>query len=168
MPVDDGLGNRQPEAGAVGTPGYHGRKNRVDHVFRNTRSVVDDVHPADQSMPLGAHRELPLGPGAQGDLALLGVQSGLQRVAHDVQHRLDQLGPVGGKFWQARVVIPQDDRPVIRFRCNQVAHVLEHFMNIERLPVQLLVGAQQAVHQVAQAICLADNDPGVFCQALVR
>ena len=59
MAIDDGLGNRQAEAGAFGTAGYHGRKNGVQHVLGNPGSVVDDVDATDQSMPLAADGELP-------------------------------------------------------------------------------------------------------------
>ncbi len=105
--------------------------------------------------------------GAQLDLAALFRVGGLQRIAHDVEQGLDQLAAVGGNLRQAGVVIADDLDPLTGLRADQVAHVLEQLVNVQGPRVQLLVGPQQPIDQVPQAVGLADDDAGVLAQLVV-
>ena len=133
MVIYDGLGYRQSQPGTVGATGNHGHENRVLDVFRDPGSVIDDVHLADQPVPLSADGELPSGAGTQGNRATARVGSGLQRVAHDVENDLRQLTAVAGKFRQAGVVIADHHQPAARFGDDQVAYMLQDLMDIELL-----------------------------------
>ena len=89
----------------------------------------------------------------------------LRGVAHDVEHRLDELLAIAVDLGQARVVVAHDRvRPPgysarIRLRTRS-----QHLVDVHRADVRRPVRREQAVHQRLQPVGLLDDDLRVLAQ----
>ena len=96
------------------------------------------------------------------DLAL--ALHGLRRVAHDVEHDLDQLLLVAMHFRQAQIVIALDDQTFGQFGQHHAAHAFQHLVDIERTEMGRVLRREQFFHQRAQTVRFLDDDLGIFAQ----
>src|SRR3989344_200101 len=166
VPANDVLGNGKPETGAVGTAGDHRVKDMLLQVFGNTRAVVFDFDAQRQPMTFVADGELAFDACAQTHGAI--VVHGLYRVAHDIQHRLNQLLAVTQNRRQTRVVIALHREPHRYLDQDELAHVFEYLVDVDQFVFWHPVRPDHPVHQVTQPIGLVNNDACVFFEFLVR
>ena len=71
MLINQGLGYRKPESGAVTTPSHHWEKELVYDLGRNTRTIIDHTHPHHQTVLNMADGEVALNPGEAWSDALI-------------------------------------------------------------------------------------------------
>src|SRR5690606_3317188 len=151
--ADGGLGDGQAEAAALRAAADHRIENPVADFGGNARAVVDDVEPAHDPVVISANGEMALDPGAQADAAAAAdharAAEGLHGVAGDIEHRLDQLFPVAVNLRDAGIVIANDRQIVAGLGFEQGGDMLGDFVDIYRCQDGGLVGAEQAVYQVA-------------------
>src|SRR3989338_118484 len=163
--ADDVLGDGQTEPRAFRPAGDHGVENVLLQVLGYPRAVVLEIGAQHQAVALMADREVAFG--ARADLDDATVLDRLGGVAHDVEHRLDQLLRVALQLRQARVVIALDGESDGRLDQHQAPHVLEDLVEVDRLFLERLVRADDAIHQVAQPVGLVNDDAGILLEPLV-
>ena len=153
------MGNGQTQPRAFGAGGDHRVENAVDHLGRNARPVIFHIDANGQPVAGRADGDLALRARAQGDhAALLGRLQGLHAVAHNVEQHLDQLLALAIQVGNGGVVVAQQRNAGRQLGSHQLPHVLHHLVNVEPAVLRQLIGPQQPVHQILQAIGLANDD----------
>src|ERR1044072_9170290 len=89
--ADQVLRDREPESGAVRTPGDERIEQRLAQVVGHAGPVVFELHARDDTMPASADVHVGERARAQDDAALAArvLRDRLQRIAPEVEHRLD-------------------------------------------------------------------------------
>ena len=92
---------------------------------------------------------------------------GLHGIAGHVQGCLNEQLGIGMQRRNAWIVIPGHVHAGRRFRAQQRAHPLRHFVDIDAALVGYSPGSQHAIEQILQAIGLVDDDLGVLLEGIV-
>src|SRR3989344_2039277 len=163
---NDVLGDGQPETRPAGLGRYHGIENMFPNFLGDAGAVVLDIGAQHQTMALLADGKTAFDARAQADDALVLYRLG--RVAHDVEHGLDQLFRFAFEFRKARVVLAFKGEADRHFHEHQLAHVFQDFVEVDRFLFQRLMRTHHAVHEVTQAIGLVDDDTRIFLERFVR
>src|SRR5678815_3613187 len=157
------LRDREPESGAIRTPGDERIEQRLAQVVGHARPVVFELHARDQAMTAGADVHVGQRARAQYDATLAAVvlRDRLQRVAAEVEHRLDDQIAIQRQRRQARIVVALDRHGRRRIGCEQVAHVLQQLVNVRLLATGRVARTEERVDESGEAIGLADDHRGV-------
>ena len=91
----------------------------------------------------------------------------LQRVARDVEQRLDDLVAIDLAHSAGWVVVAIDDHAGARFAAQQVEDVLAELVHVDQRLLRRARRADHRIDQRGQAVGLADDDAGVFAQVFV-
>src|SRR5574344_192134 len=170
--LHDGLGNGQPQAGALGAPGDHGVEHRLAQLGADAGAVVLDLYLAQQGVAARADGEAAQHARTDqharrqsvGRLAGGHFQQALHGVAHDVEKDLNQLVGIGPDLGQAGIVIAHQLHGIARFGLQDAAYALQNLVDVYPRKGGGLAGTQHPVGQGAQAVGLVDDDGGVFAQ----
>ena len=93
---------------------------------------------------------------------------GQQRIARDVQQRLDDLVGVDFGIRQGRIVVALHQHAGARFAAQQPVHVLAHLVHVDQRLLRRPRRADHRVDQRREPVGLADDDAGVFAQVFVQ
>ena len=161
MLVDEILGDREPQSAAIVAPGNQRIENALADRFRDAGPVVDHLQCDPVAIALACQRDLPGDARPQTDLAL--ALQCLGGVAHDIEHRLDQLLLVALQGRQTRVVIALD-RDARILGEDDAAHALEHLVDVEQRRPRQPMRRKQSIHQRLQPVRFLHDDLGILVQ----
>ncbi len=163
--ADQVLRDGEAEARAA-LPARHERvEDRVLQLGRHARPVVLDLDAGDDSIASAADAGVRERARAQHDASPLA--HGLDRIAPEIEQRLDDLVAIQPQARQARIVIALDRDACGRFRGQQVTDVLHQLVDIDGLLPRRLAGAEQRVDERRQPIGFGDDHRRVFVQAWI-
>src|SRR5262245_40978184 len=163
------LRQRESEPRPALAAGYERMEHTLAQLGRDPRTVVDHLQFQCQPVPPARDRDGARDPRPQHDLAggwgaRTRAGARLRGVAHDVQHRLDQLLAVALDLRQARVVVAHDADARRKLREDEAAHPFADFVDVHRADVRRTVRRQEPVHQELQPVGLLDDHLRVLAQ----
>ena len=158
----------QTESSTVGSPRDERIKQSVAQMLGHARAVVLELHAGDQSMATRAdihirERTSPQHQTSTAAVVLVRCLSHcLHGVAAQIQHRLDDEIAIQVQWRQARIVIPIDHHARWRICREQMPHVLQQLMDVDRFLAGQMPRTEQRIDQRHQSIGFADDDRRVF------
>src|SRR5262245_47116050 len=162
MLTHDAMADGETEAAAARLGGEEGREELCLVGIGHAGAGVfdqDGEEPAARSGP--ADQEAGLYAGGDGELA--GAVEGFERVFHEVQEHLGQLGAIAVDRGEARVEggAQLDRAPAGRLALER-DHVVQDAVDVDRLELEARRDGQlaQLLHEPVEALHLADDDVG--------
>ncbi len=150
MPLDEILGDGQPEPGAPPAPAYQRKKKFFAQFPGHSRPGVNHIDTDDEGMTPALNRVLTLDPSAQRDRPTVGHR--LAGVAHEVEKSLDDLLGVGQEPGQARVVITNQAKIRMVLASGEPGDVLDRFVDVDRLPLRREARTEETFDQARETV----------------
>src|SRR5918995_133450 len=152
--TDQILRDRKTEPRAVGAPGHEWIEERVAQMVGHARTVVFELDAGDEPVTARADVDVGQRARAQHDAALAArvLRDRLQRVATEVEHRLDDEIAIERQRRQARVVVTFDHHARRRVGGEQVTHVLRQLVNVGQLATRCVSRPEHRIDQPGEPI----------------
>src|SRR5712692_8679379 len=165
MLINNRLRDGEPKASAFSPAGDHRIKDMFAQRFWNPRPIVFYLGTQHQPVPFLANGKLALYPRTQMNDAAFYYR--LHGIAHDVQHRLNELFGISRDLGYTWIIISLNNNALRDLGQNKAADALEDLMDVGWSFSEWPTRANQAIDQITQAIGLMNNNAGVIFQTLV-
>src|SRR6056297_4362502 len=159
--IDDFLGDGKPKPAAFVASGDQRKEQGLGQLDRHAATVVGDLHGNGKPVEVAVPRHAPGRPCPQHD----SISTRLQRVAPQVEQRLEQLVGVQFEFRQTGIVIAFHRHACVGFAAQQPLQSIDRLVDIAMRHAGRTGRRQQFIDQRMQTIGLDADDVGKLAPA---
>src|ERR1700738_3729077 len=133
--ADEVLRYAQTQSRAIGAPGHQRIKNRVANFREHSRTVVFELNRGKEPVTLRADAHVAYSASSKDESGRLHVaaRQGLDGVAPEIQHGLNDVIRIHRERREARVVVAIDGDAFGRLTAQQMIDALQYFVHVDQL-----------------------------------